>query len=291
MKAALHIAQYISLLTDYGFKKIFGDEQDKRFLISFLNSVLADREKITNITCLKTERLGKSAEDRFAIYDVYCTNERDERFIVALQRVRQSFFIDRSLFYASFPVQEQAVKGADWDFELRAVYTVCLLDFEFTDARGIPLPKPEKDKKGGKAQVKPKPKQRKAGLLADATSVEGQALLPAKYLHDVVLMDRRDKHVFYEKFNFIYIELPKFKKEQNELSSDLDCWIYVIKNLHRFGQIPMKLDTELFKELFSKANLSAMTLQERMVYEDSLKAYRDYHDFCLISMQNAMYLD
>ncbi|TXB52074.1 PD-(D/E)XK nuclease family transposase, partial [Phaeodactylibacter luteus] len=53
-------------------------------------------------------------------------------FIVELQKARQNFFRDRSIYYASFPIQEQAQKG-DWDYRLQPVYTVGILDFIFDD--------------------------------------------------------------------------------------------------------------------------------------------------------------
>ncbi|WP_338767649.1 Rpn family recombination-promoting nuclease/putative transposase [Bernardetia sp. ABR2-2B] len=126
--------KYINLFTDFGFKKIFGEEPNKDLLISFLNELLRDREEIIDLTYLNTEHLGKSDRDRKAIYDLYCTNQEGEKFIIEVQRVKQQFFKDRSLYYSTFAIQEQALKGKDWKYELYNVYTIGILDFVFDDS-------------------------------------------------------------------------------------------------------------------------------------------------------------
>lgn len=122
--------KYINPFTDFGFKKLFGTEINKDLLISFLNQILPI--KIAELTYKKTEHLGASDLDRKVIFDLYCLNENGEKFIVELQKARQTFFKDRALFYSTFPIQEQAEKG-EWNYELKAVYTVAILDFCFED--------------------------------------------------------------------------------------------------------------------------------------------------------------
>ena len=124
--------RYISLLTDFGFKRIFGTEPNKRLLIDFLNTLLPAHHHIQDLTFKNTEQLGSKVIDRKAIFDIYCQAQNGERFIVEIQKAKQNFFKDRSIYYATFPIQEQALKG-EWDFELSAVYTVGVLDFIFDD--------------------------------------------------------------------------------------------------------------------------------------------------------------
>jgi predicted transposase/invertase (TIGR01784 family) len=101
-------------------------------LIDFLNSLLPD-QKITDLTYNRVDRLGATEEHRKAIFDLYCENDKGEKFIVELQKVKQKYFKDRSVYYSTFPIQEQAVRGSDWDFKLKAVYFVGILDFVFDD--------------------------------------------------------------------------------------------------------------------------------------------------------------
>ena len=125
--------KYINPFTDFGFKKLFGSEPNKDLLIDFLNQVLPGRHKIKDLTYARTEQPGNTEADRKAIFDLYCIGENGERFIVAMQKAKQNYFKDRSVYYySSFPIQEQAKKG-DWNYQLSAVYMVGILDFTFSE--------------------------------------------------------------------------------------------------------------------------------------------------------------
>jgi predicted transposase/invertase (TIGR01784 family) len=114
--------KYISPFTDFGFKKLFGTEMNKDILMEFLNALLKKEEgKIVDLTYLFLEQLGTTFDERKAIFDIYCENEKGEKFIVELQKAPQNYFKDRSVYYSTFPTQQQAKKGK-WDFKLKAVY-------------------------------------------------------------------------------------------------------------------------------------------------------------------------
>lgn len=124
--------KYINPLTDFGFKKLFGSEPNKVLLIDFLNQILPEKHKIASLTYAQNEHLGHNILDRKAIFDIYCKGKSGEHFIVEIQKAKQDYFKDRSVFYASFPIQDQAKKG-DWNFKLAAVYSIGILDFKFDD--------------------------------------------------------------------------------------------------------------------------------------------------------------
>ena len=85
--------RYLNPFTDFGFKKLFGEEPNKELLLDFLNELLRDEQgTIKEITYLKNEHLGSSELDRKAILDIYCTSERGEKFIVELQKTEQKYF-------------------------------------------------------------------------------------------------------------------------------------------------------------------------------------------------------
>jgi predicted transposase/invertase (TIGR01784 family) len=200
-----------------------------------LNELLKEEQgQITDLTYLKSENLGDTDLDRKAIFDIYCENERGEKFIVELQKAKQNYFKDRTVFYSTFPIREQA-KRAEWNFELKAVYTIAILDFVF-----------EEDKS------------------------EKQ-----KFRYDVKLTDIETKKVFYDKLTFIYLEMPKFNKTIDELETGFDKWLYVLKNLNRLDQVPDKLHEKIFEKLFETAEIAKFTPEQVQSYEDSLKYYRD----------------
>jgi len=113
--------RYISLLTDFGFKRIFGTKPNKDLLINFLNSLFDGFHVIKDVKYLNSEHVGDVFPERKAIFDVYCENERGEKFIVEMQNAYQKYFKDRSLFYSTFPIREQAPKGAEWNLDRKSV--------------------------------------------------------------------------------------------------------------------------------------------------------------------------
>ncbi len=122
--------RYINPQTDFGFKRLFGSEFNKELLISFLNAIFTGKQNIKDVTYLNSEQLGEFAERRRAVFNVYCENDKGERFIVEMQNMYQEFFKDRTIYYSTFPIREQAQKGK-WNFQLNGVYTVGLLNFIF----------------------------------------------------------------------------------------------------------------------------------------------------------------
>ena len=123
--------RYINPYTDFGFKKLFGTEMNKDLLISFLNALLVGSEKeIEDVQYLNGENLGDGYGDRRSIFDVYCVAKNGSRFIVEMQKAEQAYFKDRSVYYATAPIRQQAPRG-EWDYHLEDVYTVGILNFEF----------------------------------------------------------------------------------------------------------------------------------------------------------------
>ena len=125
--------KYISPFTDFGFKKLFGTEFNKPLLIDFLNEIIgSETGKIKMLNFLSTEKLAPCVNECKAIFDIYYENEQGEKFIVELQKAKQNYFKDRSIYYSTFPIQEQAQRG-NWNFKLKAVYTIGILDFIFAE--------------------------------------------------------------------------------------------------------------------------------------------------------------
>ena len=227
--------RYISLLTDFGFKRIFGTNPNKDLLIDFLNSLFDGEQVVKNVTFLNSEHVGDVRTDRKAIFDVYCENEKGEKFIVEMQNASQKYFKDRSLYYATFPIREQAKKGEVWNYELKHVYVVALLNYDMTDS----------------------------------------AFAQDTINHDIGLLDKQTHKVFNDKLTFNYVEIAKFNKSIEELKTNYDKWIYVLQNLSRLDRQPRYLQTEVFSRLFNQAEIARFSKTELREYEDSLKAYRD----------------
>ena len=205
------------------------------FLLDFLNALLPRADKIVDLTFKNNEQLGQTDIDRKAIYDIYCENEKGEKFIVELQKAKQNYFKERTIYYATFPISEQAEKG-EWSYNLKSVYCIGILDFTFDDYET----EPEK----------------------------------SEVVHTIKLKNQHGK-TFYDKLTFIYLEMPNFKRTETELETRLDKWLYFIKHLEDFQTIPAIIADEVFNQAFEKAELAKFGPAERVNYENSLKIYRD----------------
>lgn len=129
--------RYIYPFTDFGFKLLFGTPANKEFLIAFLNSLLKDEEEIVDISYNNTEIFGKSPDDRKAVYDLYCETTKGSHIIVEMQNAYQRYFLDRTIYYSSFPIQAVAKRGK-WDYSLPPIYTVSFLNFNMSQYIGNP---------------------------------------------------------------------------------------------------------------------------------------------------------
>ncbi len=225
-------ARFINPYTDFGFKKLFGEEASKDLLIDFLNQLLPTEHTIVNLTFKNPEQFGSIRADRRAIFDIHCENDRGDKFIVEMQKAKIKFFKDRAVFYTTFPIKEQAEKG-DWNFKLKPIYCVAILDFIFDDDRD------QKD-----------------------------------HISHVQLKDQYCQ-TFYNKLTYIFIEMPRFTKKENELESHFDKWLYFLKHLETFENIPDILNEEVFLKGFEIAAIANFDQRQLAEYEESLKIYRD----------------
>lgn len=128
------IGTFIDPLTDFGFKHLFGREPSKELLIDFLNELLQGKELIMELTYAKNERSGMSPKSRKMVFDLTCTGKNGEQFIIEVQRIRQKFFKDRAVYYTSGLIQDQAPQGSNWDYSLKKVYFIGIMDFILDDS-------------------------------------------------------------------------------------------------------------------------------------------------------------
>ena len=224
--------KFINPFTDVGFKRIFGQEINKDLLIDFLNALLEGERQVKDIRFLDKELLPMYENDRRLIYDVYCTDENGEQFIVEIQNKEHVNFRERTIFYLSQAIARQGEKGVDWRFDLKAVYGVFFLNFMLTD-------------------------------------------LPRKLRTDIVLADRDTHEQFSDKMRYIFLQLPLFTKEESECDTDFERWIYVLKNMETLQRLPFKARNAVFQKLEEIVDIAAMSKEDRMKYDESIKVYRD----------------
>jgi predicted transposase/invertase (TIGR01784 family) len=221
------ISKYFNPYTDFGFKKLFGEEEGKDLLIDFLNCLLPSQHQIAELSFKNPENSGDVSLERKAVFDIYCQSASGEKFIVEMQKAKMHFFKDRSLFYATFPIREQSEKGL-WNFKLLPVYFIAILNFQYDE----------------------KEEER-------------------KFRRDVCLKDQ-DGDIFYDKLHFKFLQMPLFNKQEHELESHFDKWLYFLKHLEDFNHIPAILNEPIFQKGFEIAELAHLNADQYENYQKSL---------------------
>ncbi|MCP5054239.1 MAG: Rpn family recombination-promoting nuclease/putative transposase [bacterium] len=225
-------ANYINPFTDFGFKKLFGQESGKEFLTEFLNSLLPSQHQIQQLTFGNTDRWSSNTRERDTIFNLHCETAEGHPFTVEIQKATGQSFKNRAVFYSTFPLREQAEKG-EWNFKMDPVYCIVLLDFTVDDER------PEKN-----------------------------------HISSVRLKDQYGQ-TFYEHLNYIFIEMPRFTRTEEQLESQLDKWLYFLEHLESFAEIPDMLSEDIFLKGFDIARIEHLNEKERAEYQRSLTLYRE----------------
>lgn len=253
------MSRYINPYTDFGFKRLFGTEPNKGILIAFLNALFAqetdaqfEQHVITDLKYLPGEHLGILETDRRAVFDVYCETTSGKKIIVEMQNSYQQFYKDRVLYYASIPIHEQGLKGT-WNYSLHAVYVVSIMNFSFAQDAFSSLETAEHT----------------ADVSQDPSAL-------TRYYHSrVMLMDTRKKTIFSDKLTLLFIETKKFQKTENELETELDKWIYLLKNVADLMEQPKCVSEPIFIQFLEQAEIARFSPEERRRYDSSIMAYRD----------------
>jgi predicted transposase/invertase (TIGR01784 family) len=229
------MSTYFNPYTDFGFKKLFGEEGSKDLLIDFLNQLLPPQHQIAELTFKNTEHLSDAKGERTAFFDIYCDSKTGKKFVVEMQKAKAEYFKDRAIFYTSFPIRNQAKKGK-WNFKLLPIYFIAILDFEY-----------DEDDENFKLR---------------------------KFMRDVCLKDQ-DGDIFYDKLWFKFLQMPLFKKRADELETHFDKWLYFLKHLASFDHIPAILNEPIFCKGFEIAKLAHLNPNQHEQYQKSLLQYME----------------
>ncbi len=230
---------FVDVRNDVAFRKIFGNENKKEILISFLNAVLylsGDRV-IEDITILNPWQAPKLLHPKDTILDIRVIDKRKITFVVEIQIQRTPRFLNRVLYYTGNAYVVQLEKGCDYS-NLKQVIFIGIADFNM---------------------------------------FEGSDYLTRLLILNTAPLNQELKDV---EFNFI--ELPKFTKDEPELESVIDKWIYFIKNAYHINMVPKCADFMEIQEAYDIANLMQWSKDERDLYDywqmrdlDDIGAFRE----------------
>ena len=235
------MGRYINPFTDWGFKRLFGQEFSKDLLINFLNDLFEGEFQIKDVTFKDKEQLGDTNDLRGCIFDIYCVTDDDKHFIVEMQNRWVPFFVNRSIYYASkaFVAQrkkfdEAGVRTAIL-YQFVPVYVVCIMNFM--------------------------PKEHEV----------------TKFRTDVALREKSSDSVFSDKLRFIYLSLPFFDKSEEECVTGFEKWIYVLKYMEVLERLPFTAQKKIFDHLAKLADVRCLSSEEQEKYDESIKAADDYY--------------
>ena len=235
------MGRYINPFTDWGFKRLFGQEFSKDLLINFLNDLFEGEFQIKDVTFKDKEQLGDTNDLRGCIFDIYCVTDDDKHFIVEMQNRWVPFFVNRSIYYASkaFVAQrkkfdEAGVRTAIL-YQFVPVYVVCIMNFM--------------------------PKEHEV----------------TKFRTDVALREKSSDSMFSDKLRFIYLSLPFFDKSEEECETGFEKWIYVLKYMEVLERLPFTAQKKIFNHLAKLADVRCLSSEEQEKYDESIKAADDYY--------------
>ena len=235
------MGRYINPFTDWGFKRLFGQEFSKDLLINFLNDLFEGEFQIKDVTFKDKEQLGDTNDLRGCIFDIYCVTDDDKHFIVEMQNRWVPFFVNRSIYYASkaFVAQrkkfdEAGVRTAVL-YQFVPVYVVCIMNFM--------------------------PREHEV----------------TKFRTDVALREKSSDSVFSDKLRFIYLSLPFFDKSEEECETGFEKWIYVLKYMEVLERLPFTAQKKIFDHLAKLADVRCLSSEEQEKYDESIKAADDYY--------------
>ena len=98
----------------------------------------------------------------------------------------------------------------------------------------------------------------------------------SKFRTDVILADRDTGRVFSDKIRQVYLELPWFTKEPDDCETDFERWLYLLKHMDTLERMPFKARKAVFDKLLEVADVANLSKDERILYDEALKRYRDY---------------
>lgn len=230
------IKKYIDPMIDFGFKKIFKESGKKELIIRPINAVFG--LDIVDVDIAESEQLGLTEEERKAFYDMRCTTSEGRTFIIEVQLADQEFFMERAIYYSSLLLVHEAERG-DWNYELRPVFFLGLLNF-------------------------------------DLRHIDPSHADPTRFIHRFSIREDETHEQMSTAVRYAFLEISRFNKTKEECHNFEDRFLYIMKNLPTFAEKPQLWDDPYFDDIMEEAEFANMTIEQRMQYSLAMKQRWDY---------------
>ena len=247
-----NLTTFMNIRTDYGFKKLYGQPQNKHLLIRLLNAVFGDRITITDVVYHDKEVLPGAPDGKRIIYDIYCTStvndymdffhkrnsefqdlmnedkseSREHHFILEMQNEYEPPLEDRVLYYTSKPIADQGKAG--WKYKLDPVVTILVTNFDFKH-------------------------------------------MSKKLKREIAMADTETNELFTDKMKIVVLSLKQIAgKRWSDCKTDLESILYLMSNMDKLEKDSEAYKASSYRDFFDASATDSFVAEEAVVYSQSL---------------------
>ncbi len=225
------VQRYVDILTNGGFKALFGDTANKDVVMSIINVLLPDHRKVTEIDYLPTEYQGQVVDlNKEYHYDFMCKDESGTVFIVELQRYQDDYWFKRCVSYACRAYDRQNRKGEDYN--VAPVYLIGLMD--------VPIDHPDKD------------------------------FWKDRYVSEYTFREKESHDLLGETIVIIFAEMANFSKAAEDCVTEVDKMLYLLKNIGRMMDQPGWLQHEVYTRIFDACEIAGFDEDKLIKYDKDM---------------------
>ena len=242
MEWQITMQRFVDILTDSGFKAVFGEQRNREVLMDLINAFLPKDRHVRDITYSATELPGFTLSNKSVRLDLRCTGDDGRQFIVEVQCYRQSNLFRRCVLYASEVFAAGSRRGDMQEYDIPPVFFICLL--------------------GGDARISDGDVPRKDGCI----------------LREYTFREKDNGNVPDETIFCIFVELNRFSKSLDECNGELDEWCYSMKHGGTMTGIPEQLKKEPFLQFFRACEIAMFDTDTKLLYGKDMITERDYYN-------------
>ena len=234
------VQRYVDILSDAGFKAVFGDQKNKDVLMDLLNVVLPPHRRVKDIEYSTTELPGFTPEGKSVRLDLRCTGEDGTGFIVEMQNSRQRHFFKRCVEYAAKVYDSGSRRGGGYS-DIPPVYFIGIVS---------------------------------ADMGFDRSGEEWRD----RYISSYGFMEKESHEVAEETILINFVELDRFTKGLEESEGTVEKWCYALKHMWKLHDLPDGLRQTVFERLFEACEIARFSPDKRLRYEKEMITERDYRN-------------
>lgn len=229
--------KYVNLLSNSGFKAVFGDRNNKDVVMSVINMLLPEGKRVTEIEYAPTEHQGQLEMNKEFRYDFMCRGDDGSFFIVEVQSNPEKFWFKRCVSYASRVYDRQNKRGEEYD--VPPVYLI--------------------------------------GLMGIDVKHDNPELWRDRFVSEYTFREKLTGELQDDTIFIIFAELRRFSKSLSECKDDLEKMLYIIKNSWQLQTQPVELQDEFFTRLFQACDIPRFDEAKRIQYEKDMFDERRYN--------------